>query len=389
MREAPVVIVGGGPAGLSSAGALKSRGISAVVLEAGDAIGGSWMRRYERLHLHTVRKFSGLADFPIPAHYPKYLSKEDYAAYLRTYAEHFALDVQLDCTVRRVCLDPESGPRSPTFLVGTQRETWRTPNVVIASGMYRQALIPAFPGLENYTGSALHAAEYNSGRAYAGKRVLVVGIGNTGAEIAVDLAERGAAFVAISVRSTPPIVPRDLLGRPVQVSGMLLSRLPPRVADRIGRTLARLTFGDLSRYGIGAPDWLPFSAKRVPVIDVGFVAGLKRGAVAARPNVARFTPSGVVFSDGREEAYDAVLFATGYATGLGTLVEIPGVLNEKAYPRSPSGEPSAQPGLYFMGFLRSNRGHLFETNLDSQKLAENIARAGRATYSVYEGASIA
>jgi cation diffusion facilitator CzcD-associated flavoprotein CzcO len=375
MREASVVIVGGGSAGLSSAGALKSRGISAVVLDAGAAVGSSWTRRYERLHLHTVRKFSGLADFPIPARYPKYLSKENYAEYLQTYAEHFGLDIELGCTVQRVRLDPENTPGSPAFLVETERETWRTPSVVIASGMYRQALIPSFPGLEAYRGRAVHAAGYTSGRDYTGKRVLVVGIGNTGAEIAVDLAEQGAAFVAISIRSTPPIVPRDLLGRPVQVSGMLLSRLPPRIADRIGRTLARLTFGNLSRYGIGAPDWLPFSAKRVPVIDVGFVAALKRGAVVARPNIARFTTDGVVFTDGREEAYDAVLFATGYATGLDKLVEIPGVLNEGAYPRSRSGEPSAQPGLYFMGFLHSNRGHIFETNVDSRKLAANIAGA--------------
>jgi Flavin-binding monooxygenase-like len=373
MREAPVVIVGGGSAGLSSSGALKSRGISAVVLDAGPAVGATWKRRYERLHLHTIRKFSGLADFPIPARYPKYLSKEEYAEYLQTYAEHFALNVELGSTVQRVRLDPESTRENPAFLVETERDTWRTPKVVIATGMYRQALIPPFSGLEEYRGNVVHAASYASGRDYAGKRVLVVGIGNTGAEIAVDLAEQGAAFVAISIRSAPPIVPRDLLGRPVQLSGMLLSRLPPRVADRIGRTLARLTFGDLRRYGIGPPDWLPFSSKRVPVIDVGFVASLKRGAVAARPNVARFTPDGAVFADGREEAYDAVLFATGYTTGLGELVEIPGVLNESAYPRSLSGEPSAQPGLYFMGFLHSNRGHLFETNLDSQKLAANIA----------------
>jgi putative flavoprotein involved in K+ transport len=375
MREAHVVIVGGGPAGLSSAGALKSRGISAVVLDAGDAVGGSWKRRYERLHLHTVRKFSGLADFPIPAHYPKYLSKENYAEYLQKYAEHFGLDVELGCAVRRVRLAPESASGSPAFLVEAERDTWRTPNVVVATGMYRQALIPQFSGLEGYRGEVRHAAQYARGSDYAGKRVLVVGIGNTGAEIAVDLSEQGAAFVGISVRSAPPIVPRDLLGRSAQESGMLLSRFPPRLADLIGRTLARLRFGNLSRYGIGAPAWLPFSAKRVPVIDVGFVAALKSGAVAARPNVARFTPEGVVFTDAREEAYDVVLFATGYATGLDTLLDIPGVLNEKACPRSRSGEPSAQPGLYFMGFLRSNRGHLFETNLDSQKLAASIAQS--------------
>jgi cation diffusion facilitator CzcD-associated flavoprotein CzcO len=244
--------------------------------------------------------------------------------------------------------------------------------------MYRHPRIPAFPGLEAFRGTVLHASGYASGRAYAGQRVLVVGIGNTGAELAADAAEQGAASVAISVRSTPPLVPRDLLGRPVQVSGMLLSRLPARLADRIGRTISRFVFGDLSSYGIGTPDWLPFSAKRVPVIDVGFVASLKSGRVAVRPNISHFTPEGVVFVDGREEPYDVVLFATGYATGLDQLLDVPGVLDASAYPTAHSGEPTKQPGLYFMGFLHSNRGHLFETSLDSQRLAANIANEGAA-----------
>lgn len=373
-RETEVLILGGGPAGLSAAGALKHHGISPVVLERDERIGGSWKRRYERLHLHTVRTFSGLAYFPISGRYPKYVSKDQYAEYLQAYADHFGLEVQLGCAAQRVRVDPQSDPQRPVLVVETDRGFWRARNVVVSTGMYRQPKIPAFPGLPDFRGSAVHASAYASGRDYAGKRVLVVGIGNTGAELAVDAAEQGAAYVAISIRSVPPIVPRDVLGRPVQVSGMLLSRLPPHLADRIGRTISRVVFGDLSGYGIGRPDWSPFSAKRVPVIDVGFVANLKNGRVAVRPNIARFTPQGVVFADGRTEAYDVVLFATGYGTGLDQLLDVPGVLNEAGYPLSRSGEPSSQAGLYFMGFLRSNRGHLFETNLDSRRLAENIVK---------------
>lgn len=373
MRESPVVVVGGGPAGLSCAGALKTAGIESVVLDGHDRIGASWSNRYERLHLHTVRKFSGLANFPIPTHYPKYVSKDQYAEYLQAYVEHFLLKVELECKARRVSVEPDSDPERPAYLVETERETWRTPNVVIATGMYRHPLSPEFAGLDEYQGTTSHASSYSTGRDFVGKRVLVVGIGNTGAEIGVDLAEQGASFVAISVRTAPPVVPRDLLGRPVQVSGMLLSRLPPRVADAIGRRLSRLALGDLRPFGLGAAEWGPFTSKRVPVIDVGFVENLKRRRVMVRPNVSQFTQSGVVYVDGRTEDFDAVIFATGYATGLDKLIDIPRLLNEAAYPKFGSGQPTSKPGFYFIGFLRSNRGHLFEINIDSRRLAASIA----------------
>ena len=382
MRESPVVVVGGGAAGLSSAGALKSLGIESIVLEADERVGGSWSRRYERLHLHTVRQFSGLAHFPIPARFPKYVSKDQYAEYLQAYAEHFSLNVVLGCKARRVSVDPDSDPKRPSYVVETDGDTWRTRNVVIASGMYRNALLPDFAGLDDYRGVTTHASTYSSGRDFAGKRVLVVGIGNTGAEIAADLAEQEASYVAISVRTSPPVVPRDLLGRPVQISGMLLSRLPPNVADGIGRRLSRLALGDLTRYGLRTAEWGPFSSKRVPVIDVGFVENLRRERVVVRPNVSQFTPTGVVFTDGREEAYDAVIFATGYATGLDKLIDVPGLLNEAAYPKFASGRPTSQPGFYFIGFLRTNRGHLFELNIDSRRLAASIAGEGREKQAV-------
>jgi putative flavoprotein involved in K+ transport len=373
MREDPVVIIGGGASGLSSAAALKRAGIASVVLDADRSIGNSWARRYERLHLHSVRQFSGLAHFAMSARLPKYVTKDQYAEYLQEYARHFALDVELECAAQRVRLDPDSDPRQPSFLVETEHGVRRARDVVIATGMYRKPEVPAFPGLDVYGGVARHTADYVRGSEYAGKRVLVVGIGNTGAEIAADLAEQGAAFVAISVRSTPPIVPRDFFGRPIQASGILLSLLPASVADAIGRVIVRVTFGDSKRYGIGDPDWMPFASKRTPVIDVGFVASLRKGRIVVRPNIARFTSDGVVFVDGRAETYDAVLFATGYTTGLDSLVDIPGVLDTSAYPFARSGEPTAQPGLYFMGFLRSNRGHLFETNIDSRRLARHIS----------------
>lgn len=370
MAETDIVIVGAGPAGLSTAGALKSIGVEAQVIDKGDRIGGSWLGRYERLHLHTVRAFSGLAHFPIPRQFPKYMSKDQYAQYLQDYARHFDLNCVLNSAVRKVRADGDDGRHG--FSVETEHEKWHSRVVVVATGQFGTATIPDWPGLTSYQGHLLHSSGYKSGRDYAGKRVLVIGIGNSGAEIAADLAEQGAAFVAISIRTPPPVVPRDFLGTPVQVFGILMSRLPPGLADRIGSMLVQVSMGDLTRYGLKRPAWLPFSARRIPIIDVGLVKEIKQGHVAPRPNISRFTLTGVVYEDGREEAFDVVIAATGFSTGLEKLLDIPGLLDEQGLPLVPQGQPSAQPGLFFMGYIESHRGHLYEANLASRRLAKII-----------------
>jgi cation diffusion facilitator CzcD-associated flavoprotein CzcO len=235
-------------------------------------------------------------------------------------------------------------------------------------------VLPKWSGFEEYQGHAFHSVIYKTGREYVGQRVLVSGVGNSGAEIAADLAEQGASFVAISIRTPPPIVPRDLLGTPAQVFGILMSRLPPPLADRIGYTLARIAMGDLTRYGLRRPAWLPFTAKRIPIIDVGFIKEVKNGQVKVRPNIARFTRTGVVYEDGQEEAFDVVVAATGFTTGLDQLLEVTGVLDAKGFPRYPQGQPTGCSGLFFMGYVESHRGHLYEANLASRRLAKIVKK---------------
>ena len=198
-------------------------------------------------------------------------------------------------------------------------------------------------------------------------------------EIAVDLVEGGAASVAVSIRSGPSVVPRDFLGVPAQVFGILMSSFPPGLSDRIGASLSRLALGDLGRYGFPSPSWRPFSSRRIPVIDVGFVSALKAGKISIRPGVRSFTPTGVVFQDGRAEPFDAVIFATGFHTGLSELLEPDGLLDQNGLPRFPSGAPTSLPGLYFMGYYDSLRGFLYESNLASQRLAQEIKSTYRKT----------
>jgi cation diffusion facilitator CzcD-associated flavoprotein CzcO len=152
----------------------------------------------------------------------------------------------------------------------------------------------------------------------------------------------------------------------------VLSALPPAIANRLGWVTARLALGDLTRYGMPKGDFAPYTTRRVPLIDVGFVDALKRGRVTVRPALERLTETGAVFADGTSEPFDAIIAATGFTTGLESLIDVPDVLDDLGEPRGTSGEPTVHPGLYFIGFTHSLRGHLFEANRASRRLARHV-----------------
>ena len=369
-ERAEIVIIGSGASGLSAAGALKHVGYQAVALEQDDRIGGSWARRYERLRLHTIRAFSGLAHLAIPRGYPQYVPKDQFARYLQYYAATLGLDVRLGTHVQRVAPDGDS------WRIDTGATSLLARVVIFATGRYREPVVPTWSGRDQFQGRLIHSADYRSGAEFAGQRVLVVGVGNSGAEIAADLAEQRAAHVAIAVRTSPPIMPRDLFGIvPAQVLGLLFTPIPaPRALDRGGAVLRRLGTGDLTRYGLEREAWGPFTARRPAVIDVGFVGELKAGRITVRPGIERFTQTGVIFTDGRADTFDAVVAATGYRTALDSVLALPDAIAADGRPRFRSGRQTPFPGLYFIGYDETTRGVLYESNRDSQKLATLVSR---------------
>jgi putative flavoprotein involved in K+ transport len=264
-----------------------------------------------------------------------------------------------------------------TWTVVTACSDWHCRVVVIATSQYRIPILPKWPGHESYRGDLVHSIQYTNASAFTGERVLVVGAGNSGTEIATDLVENGASYVALSIRTPPPIVPRDPFGLAVQRTGILLSFLPATIADDLARLTSRLVLGDLTPHGLPSAAWMPYSARRIPVIDVGFVSGLKRGLVHIRPALIRLTSEGAVFQGGSAESFDVIIAATGFSTELDELLEtsdVGDVLNDSCEPVDRSGQPTARPGLFFMGYIHSLRGHLFEANLASRHLARNVGR---------------
>ena len=374
MGEVGAVVVGAGPAGLASAACLKERGIEAVVLEAGPELGMSWRNHYLRLHLHTTKQHSGLPGLPFPDEVPRYPSREQVVAYLEQYAARFEIAPRTAEPVQRI------GVEGDRLVVETPRDRYRAPVVVVAAGYNRVPNPDRWPGHDRFRGQILHARDYRDGAPFGGKRVLVVGAGNTGAEIALDLLEHGAMPI-LSVRTPVNVVPREFLGMPMQVTSLRLRRLPIALADRIGRVVSRLAFGDLTRHGLLRPALGPLSSiklrGRIPLIDVGTIAAIKGGRIPVKPALARFTEGGAVFSDASAVDADAAILATGYRPGLAEMVAVPGALNPAGYPLDWKAG-GAHRGLYFVGYQNVSTGLLREIGLQAQAVAADVAaRAGR------------
>jgi cation diffusion facilitator CzcD-associated flavoprotein CzcO len=371
----PALVVGAGPAGLATAACLKRKGVDALVVEAGPSLANSWRNHYDRLHLHTVKQQSHMPGLPFAPELPRYPSRDDVVAYLEAYAARFAIQPRTGEPVRRVRAGDDG-----TFVVETDRASYRTRAVVLAAGLRRMPNPDRLPDQDRFRGVVIHSRDYRNADRFAGQRVLVVGAGNTGAEIALDLAENGAR-PTMALRSPVNIVPREFLGRPTQLTAIRIRWLPIKLRDWIGRLVSRLAFGNLARHGLARPAFGPLTSierrHRIPIIDVGTIAAIKRGEIAVKPALARFSETGAVFADGSEDHFDAAFLATGYRPALAEIVDCPGVLDENGCPRDWRGG-GAQPNLFFVGYAQPATGLLRQIGIDAEAVAAAIVHPGGA-----------
>ncbi|WP_338684088.1 NAD(P)/FAD-dependent oxidoreductase [Streptomyces acidiscabies] len=377
--DRPVYIIGGGPGGLAAAYALKQKGIRAVVLEKADRVGDSWRRHYDRLHLHTTRRLSALPGLPMPRKFGRWVARADVVRYLEKYVEHHELDIVTGVEVS----DVERAPDGTGWLLrATGGRELTGSAVIVATGYNHTPYLPGWTGRESYTGPLTHAVEYRNGARYKGKDVLVVGIGNTGAEIAVDLVENGAARVLLAVRTVPHIVRRSTAGWAAQYTGILVRRLPAAVVDRLARPMAKLSIPDLSEHGLPRPDSGLYSrakAGAIPVQDVGLISAIRKGKVEVVGAVEGFEEGAVLLAGGRRVQVDAVVAATGYSRELEGLVGHLDVLDESGRPVvNGARSPRNAAGLYFTGFVTPISGTFREVGLDAERIAKRIARDLRA-----------
>jgi cation diffusion facilitator CzcD-associated flavoprotein CzcO len=320
-RTSAWCVVGAGPHGLSALKALLENGVDADCYEREPELGGNWnyagenARVYESTHLISTKPFTQYPDFPMPDDYPDYPSHRQVLEYFRRYAEHFGLRERISFATEVVRALPVDGGQHWDVTVrdretGAER-TSRYAGVVVANGHNWWPKTPAYPGLDEFDGEVLHSAQYKGADVLRGKRVLVVGAGNTGCDVAVESAQNAVSTLH-STRRGYYYNPKYAMGRPSdQTADLLLAlRLPLAVRRAMFKATLRLTVGDFTKFGLPEPDHKFFETH--PVVNQQLVYYVGHGDITPKPDVERFDGRTVRFTDGSTAEVDLVVFCTGY-----------------------------------------------------------------------------
>ncbi len=371
MQKIENLIVGAGPAGLAIAGRMRHQKIPFEIIEQQREVGSSWRNHYDRLHLHTVKQLSALPHLPFPTDYPIYVPRAKVVDYLDQYAQHFSIQPIFKTSLEKVQRQDDN------WLVQTDTDrTFLAKNVILTTGINRVPNIPTWQGQEAFQGKIIHSRAYKNPTPFLGAKVLVVGMGNTGAEIALDLAEKGVD-VTVSIRSPICIVPRDVNGRPVQLTAKTLAKIPFGIGDWLGTQIRRFIIGDLTKYGVPLSTMHPTVQLRetgkTPIVDIGTAQAIKDGKIKAMGDIESFSEEGIRFKSGEQQAFDQVILATGYRANLVEFIpEIASQLDKYQLPKSPIGEASLN-NLFFVGFDNYQLGGILGIiQSESKKVVEVI-----------------
>ena len=311
-------VIGAGIAGLTAGKMLRDYDVPYTCFESSDRIGGNWAfgnpnghsSAYRSLHIDTSKHQLSFKDFPMPEEYPDFPHHSQIKAYLDAYAEAFGLldRIELETTVRHAHRHPGGG-WTLVLADGSERDF---DLLVVANGHHWDPRLPEFPG--EFTGTTIHSHAYidpEDPLDLRGKRILVVGIGNSAADITVELSSRTLRNeVYLSTRSGSWIVPKYFAGRPLDQNGAFLAHVPPRLARALVNTVAEFIAGDPSRFGLKKPGHRFLDAHGTQSVELPLRLG--SGDVVPKPDVERLDGQTVHFEDGTSADFDVIIYATGY-----------------------------------------------------------------------------
>ncbi|RZS12847.1 hypothetical protein BHM03_00044352 [Ensete ventricosum] len=322
------IIVGAGPSGLAVGACLREQGVPFVILERADCIASLWQKRtYDRLRLHLPKQFCQLPKLPFPEEFPEYPTRKQFIGYLESYAKQFDISPRFNQSVQSAKYDETSGLWRVTAVVAGDDSGNRSAEVeyigrwlVAATGENAEKVVPELEGLGEFGGDVKHVCDYKSGEVYRGKRVLVVGCGNSGMEVSLDLCDHDAS-PSMVVRDSVHVLPREVLGKSTfELAVLLMKWLPLWLADRILVVLAWLVFGNVEKLGLKRPSTGPLELKntqgRTPVLDIGAIGKIRSGEIKVVPGIKRFIPGKVELVDGQLLDVDSVILATGYRSNV-------------------------------------------------------------------------
>lgn len=370
------LIIGAGPAGLAVAACLKKQGIDYLIIEESNYVGNTWRNHYKRLHFHTAKKYSELPYKKFDKEFARFPSRQQVVKYLEDYAKDFDIKPIFNEKVQSASQDKNSN-----WLIKSKKATYEAKNLVVATGYNRIAKKPNWQGMETFTGKIIHSSEYLQGLEFEGQRVLVVGFGNSGVEIALDLYEYGATS-ALSVRSPVNVLPREVLGMPTLAMGIWQRYFPVKMIDAINKFTSRVLVGDLRPYGLRPLERGPMedlkNNNRVPMLDIGTIGRIKSGHIKVYQDIEKINGAQITFTDGIIAEFDAIVLATGYLQEVDEFLKIEDtnskIINDKGCPTT-SGEASGMQGLYFCGFNVSPAGMFREMAMEAKKIAKLIAQS--------------
>jgi dimethylaniline monooxygenase (N-oxide forming) len=362
MAAEKVCVIGAGGSGIVACQVLNARRIPFDCFEKGSQVGGNWRYEndngmssaYKSLHINTSRRVMAFKALPMPDHFPDYPNHFQMAAYFDEYVDHFGLREQIRFRTEVLSVEPVEGEWEVTVKDTEGREeTHRYRAVIVANGHHWDPRWPepAFPGADEFSGEQLHAHHYREPDVLPGKRVLVLGLGNSAVDIAVE-SSRIADKTFLASRRGAYVIPKYINGKPIdELSNPLTSMLPLPMQRFFATRALGVAAGDMTAYGLPKPDHKLFEAH--PTVSSELLPRLGHGDIEVKPNIDRFTGDrGVRFTDGSEEEIDLVVYCTGYKMSFPFFdPEVFSAPDNRLplYRRVVSVE---RPGLHFIGFIQ-------------------------------------